>query len=298
MQDVTKDRNKYIGGSDIPIILGISSFNDRFSLLQEKAGILDREFNGNEYTEYGNKLEPLIRDFINTKKKKKFVEDVKIIDDLRGHFDGFNGSEILEIKTTSQIKKTVDDYKNYLVQLVFYMHIAGVKKGTLAVYERPENFDLAFEEKRLNIYEIKLSDYKELLQEVLDAVDSFKTDLEKIKIDPFLTEEDLLPTEIIELSNKVETLEIELAKFKEIETSYKEFKTKLHDEMTKHNIKSWKTNGGYKITRVLPTPDKTEQKLDETKLKKEYKDVYNDCLTDKITKGKAGYIKITAPKGA
>ena len=53
MIDVTIDRDKYIGGSDIPIIMGISPFKSRFDLLLEKAGYLENDFKGNEYTEYG-----------------------------------------------------------------------------------------------------------------------------------------------------------------------------------------------------------------------------------------------------
>ena len=60
MQAVTVDREKYIGGSDIPIIMGISPFKSRFDLLLEKAGLKENDFTGNEYTEYGNKLEILL----------------------------------------------------------------------------------------------------------------------------------------------------------------------------------------------------------------------------------------------
>ena len=67
MQAVTVDRDKYIGGSDIPIIMGISSFKTRFDLLLEKAGIKENDFAGNKYTEYGNVMEPKIRNFINEK---------------------------------------------------------------------------------------------------------------------------------------------------------------------------------------------------------------------------------------
>ena len=47
MQAVTIDRDKYIGGSDIPIILGISHFKSRFDLLLEKAGLQENEFRSN-----------------------------------------------------------------------------------------------------------------------------------------------------------------------------------------------------------------------------------------------------------
>ena len=36
--DVTIDRDKYIGGSDVPAIMGLSSFRTRWQLLLEKAG--------------------------------------------------------------------------------------------------------------------------------------------------------------------------------------------------------------------------------------------------------------------
>ena len=123
MQAVTIDRDKYIGGSDIPIILGISHFKSRFDLLLEKAGLQENEFTGNEYTEYGNILEPKIRNYINKQKisLKPFREDKKVVGDVRCHVDGFNGETVLEIKTTSQIHSNVDEYKTYLVQLLFYM---------------------------------------------------------------------------------------------------------------------------------------------------------------------------------
>ena len=116
MQNVTDNRHLYIGGSDIPIIMGISSFKKRFDLLLEKAQLKENEFQGNAYTEYGNVLEPKIRDYINESEKNKFLEDKVIKEDLRYHSDGFNGKVVLEIKTTSQIHNSVDEYKVYLVQ--------------------------------------------------------------------------------------------------------------------------------------------------------------------------------------
>ena len=47
MQNVRVDREKYIGGSDIPIIMGISQFKTRFDLLLEKAGLKENTFDGN-----------------------------------------------------------------------------------------------------------------------------------------------------------------------------------------------------------------------------------------------------------
>ena len=198
MQNVKVDRDKYIGGSDIPIIMGISSFKKRWELLQEKAGLVEDTFEGNIYTEYGNILEPKIRDFINQDLKDKFVEGKDIIGDIRCHTDGINKTTILEIKTTSQIYSTLEEYKVYLVQLLFYMKYTKRKKGKLAVYERPENFNKDFDESRLTIYDIDIKDYKPLLDEIDLAVDDFRNDLRRLKENPFITETDLEPKELIE----------------------------------------------------------------------------------------------------
>lgn len=78
MQQVTIDRNKYIGGSDIPIIMGISKFKKRFDLLLEKAELKENDFTGNAYTEYGNVMEEKLEITL-TKKTfaKKILKKIK-----------------------------------------------------------------------------------------------------------------------------------------------------------------------------------------------------------------------------
>ena len=121
--DVTVDRESYIGGSDIPVIMGISTFKTRYELLLEKAGLREDDFSGNRYTVYGQKLEPQIREYINGQMPTGYeFEPNKVINgDVRCHTDGFNGQCVLEIKTTSHIYETLDEYKIYLVQLLLYM---------------------------------------------------------------------------------------------------------------------------------------------------------------------------------
>ena len=191
MQDVRTDRNKYIGGSDIPIIMNISPFKKRFDLLLEKADLLENEFEGNIYTEYGNILEPKIREYINKLKDTNYIEYKKIDGNIRCHLDGFNYVSVLEIKTTSQVRKKVSSYKKYLVQLLFYMQQTNVEKGLLAVYERPKDFSEEFDEERLQMFDIDIKDYDELLKDINTAVKKFMEDLEKIKENPFIEEWEL-----------------------------------------------------------------------------------------------------------
>ena len=301
MQNVTIDREKYLGGSDIPAIMGISPFKKRFDLLLEKAQLKDNDFNGNEYTEYGNELEPKIRDYVNSFSKKKYLEDKVIKDDLRYHSDGFNGECVLEIKTTSNIHDDVNDYKVYLVQLLFGMQMHNVKYGMLAVYERPEDFNTEFDSDRLTTYQINIKDYKDLLEDINVAVDQFRKDLVKLKENPFLTEEDLQPNEVIQLSNKVIAFEQQLASYKKLEEQYKEVKEELYKAMQDYQIKKWTTNNGVQITRIDGSEDSTVtvQKFNEENFKEENPELYQKYVEEiqQTKKGRSGYLKITLPKG-
>lgn len=307
MQAVTIDRDKYIGGSDIPIIMGISPFKTRFDLLLEKAGIKENDFTGNEYTEYGNVLEPQIRDYINKKYNLGFEEYKKINGDIRVHLDGFNNASVLEIKTTSQIHNSIDEYKVYLVQLLFYMQEVNADFGRLAVYERPDDFNEEFDENRLTQYTICITDYKELLDQINKAVEQFRIDLEKVKANPFITEEELMPIDLTELSNKIVAIETRLAEYKALEQEQKELKAQLKSAMENNGVKSWETPNGVKITLVLDTPDKEveEEYYNEEQFiadNLELHEAYHNKLAEYkdtrivIKKGKVGYVKITLPK--
>lgn len=307
MQAVTIDREKYIGGSDIPIIMGISPFKTRFDLLLEKAGLKENDFTGNEYTEYGNIMEPKIRDFINENREDKFEEGKYIENDIRCHTDGINKEIVLEIKTTSQIHEKVEDYKVYLVQLLFYMEYTKRKHGKLAIYERPEDFNEEFDVKRLTQYDIRLEDFKELVEQINRAVDQFRLDLAKVKENPFITEEELLPVDLARLSSEVVILETELAKMKEIEDRYKAAKEELKVGMERVGLNKWETPNGTKITLVEDSPDKEVEieSYDEERFIKENPELheqYNLKLAEykitkkEIKKGKKGYVRITFPK--
>lgn len=298
MQAVTIDRDKYIGGSDIPIIMGISPFKTRFDLLLEKAGLKENNFEGNAYTEYGNILEPKIRDYVNQKYEFNFIETKTIVDDCRYHADGDDEEKkcMLEIKTTSQIHENVRDYKHYIVQLLKGMMMKDYKKGILAVYERPDDFNEEFDKERLNVYYVEIELYKDWCDEINKAVDQFRIDLVKVKENPFITEEELLPVDLTELSNKVVTLENQLTEMKKVELQVKELKTQLKAAMEKNNIKKWETPNGVKITLVADGEDKIVKKFNEQLFKENNLDLWDEYSEDIVQKGKTGYVKITLPK--
>lgn len=302
-ETVNKDREKYIGGSDIPIILNLSPFKSRFDLLLEKAGYKENDFKGNVYTEYGNTMEPKIREAINAEIEDTFVEGKHVreaeadeIIGVRIHTDGETDDTILEIKTTSTIYPSIDDYKLYLVQLLFYMVNTGKEYGILAVYDRPEDLSEEFEADRLQVFNVRLKDYEELCSEISDACERFIEDLAKVKDNPFITEEELLPTDITEITRRILAFEDQIKYMKSVEAQIKSEKARLKDAMQASGVKSWTTPNGYKITLVPDGEDSTKKVLDEDKLKKEDPDTYNKYLKDKIVKGRSGYVLITEPK--
>ena len=296
--DVSQDRDKYIGGSDIPAILGISKFTTRWQLLLEKAGIAKRDFSGNRYTEYGHVIEPQIRDHINLVYNTNFYPNRVIDDDIRYHSDGFDGECVLEVKSTSDIYSSADNYKVYLVQLLFGMYMNDVEKGILAVYERPDDFDPVFDPGRLQVFEIFAEQYSTLTYHVLGEIDKFRVDVERLKENPLLSEEDFLPAgNLVTLADKVAKFENQLAALREIENQCKEAKKQLYNEMVKRGVKSWSMPNGTKITMVAETPagTKTITEFDSEAFKAENPSIFQKYLkkVEKKVSGKAGYVRIT-----
>lgn len=299
--DVTIDRNIYIGGSDIPAIMGISPFKTRYELLLEKAGLKENDFVGNKYTVYGQKMEPLIRNFINEQMPAhaKFEPNKTTVGDIRCHTDGFNGRCVLEIKTTSDIYDSIDDYKKYLVQLLLYMQINKVELGMLAVYKREDDFNTDFTHEKLRVYPININDYKALIEEINAEIERFRADLARLKENPLLSEADFQPTALVALADKALVLENRMAEFKEIEKQYKEMKQKLFEAMQQYDVKSWTMPNGTKITRVDGSEASTETvtEFDIEAFKKDNAELYGKYqkTVTKKKSGRAGYVKITMP---
>jgi predicted phage-related endonuclease len=295
--------------------MDLSPFKSRFDLLLEKAGYKEDSFEGNVYTEYGNKLEPKIREYINNElglKKDPLVEGKHIreasddeIIGVRIHTDGENKDCILEIKTTSQIHANVADYKIYLVQLLFYMVNTGKPYGLLAVYDRPEDLSGEFDVDRLQLFNISLENYTELCSEISDACERFIEDLAKVKDNPFITEDELLPSDITEITRRILAFEDQIKYMKDVEAQIKREKARLKSAMEAASVKSWTTPNGYKITLVPDSEDKAveEEYLNLEQMKKDLPDLFisydNGGYMERrtvIKKGKSGYVLITPPK--
>ena len=293
---VTKDREKFIGGSDLAGIMGLSPFIDRWTLLQQKAGLKERDFFGNEYTRYGDELEPIVRDYINEKYCRDFEPAVKIDGDLRGNCDGIDEGGLLEIKTTSHVYDTLDGYKGYLVQILFYMKIFNVQHAMLAVYHRNEDFSTDFDPSRLQVIPIDIKDHLDTMDEVEQAIEMFRKDLSELRENPLLCEEDFMPNEIVEVTGKIIELENQLAAYKQMEAELKEFKAKLKAAMEEYGIKTWRLYDNTKITLVPDGEDKEVEEIDIKALQKDHPELFGEgsgYVKRKLKKGRSGYVRIT-----
>lgn len=307
MQDsVTQDRERYLGGSDISIIMGISPFKTRWQLLREKAGLEKDTFEGNKYTLYGQEMEGKIRDYVNAtlyafNEDNYFVEGKHTEEGdpigVRCHTDGENKTRILEIKTTGGNY----NLEVYLVQLLFYMMHTNKSHGVLAIYIRPDDMSEEFDSTRLTMMPVDINDYLELVGEINEAVTKFVEDLKAIKDNPFLSEQDLLPSELISISQNVVAFEKRLAEIKKEEKAIKEQKAKLYEAMITKGVKKWVTPLGYKITCVeaIPDSEKEVEEFDGEVFKVEHPRLYKKYMSKKTVKvsGKSGYVRITPPKG-
>lgn len=311
--NVTIDRQKYVGGSDLPSILGLNAKygTSVFEFAKQKAGIIPNSFKGNQFTKYGQVMEPVIRDYINAKYQVNYLEDTIVDSDrgYRGNTDGIDRNvdiPILEIKTFGEEL----DIDYYTAQCQFYMETFNQDACLLVGYKRPvdfytgvdyelENddsyFNLEFDEN--NIVEHTIYRDPKLWAKIEERIIAFKKAVEKLRKNHDMTEAEFnkifYGTDLIKMSNKMAKLENRLLKYKDIEKEHKKLKEDLYNLFEEKGILSFDT-GTMKITKVAPTSYDTVS-IDTAKLKEENEEIYNKYKVTKTT-NKKGYILITAKK--
>lgn len=168
-------RTKGIGGSDVSIIAGLNPYNSVFQLWMEKTGMMKvLEDTENEYTHFGNVLEPVVRSEFTRRTGMEVKEHHCIYQHsqfpyMLANLDGTvvdNGEEcIFEAKTASAYKeKQWHDSipQEYLLQIQHYMAVTNMRKTYIAVLIGGNHF----------IYHIVERD-EELIQLIIDLEKSF-----------------------------------------------------------------------------------------------------------------------------
>lgn len=292
-KNVIENRRSFVGGSDVPIILGLSKYKSQLELAKEKTGLVPTVFDSNEYTVYGQVIEPQIRDYINIINETKFKPDTVINKErnIRGNCDGadYEESLLLEIKSHGK-NPTMDVYK---VQMQLYMNEFNLAAGWLALYERPENFDAEFDPERLKIEVIHRDEVQ--INEILQAIELFWHRCEALKQNPEMSEAEFYSitleekNEIAIVASEVEKFELQIQSYKEIESQYKAMKDKLYQLMMEHKVKSFETDR-CTITLVLPTESTS---IDAKALRESHPRIAKRF--EKVTP-KKGYTKVSMKK--
>lgn len=292
--NVVTDRNIYVGGSDVPTILGINKYKTQYELAREKLGIIKSEFTGNAYTAFGNKLEPQIREYINAVNQTNFIVNTYIDEErsVRSNVDGIDLEEniLLEIKTHGKNPSL----KVYTVQMQLYMAQIEAEEGWLALYERPVDFDIEFDSERLKIEVIERDE--ELIEQIYDAIETFWVRCEYLREKPDMDEQEYMTvgTDVDKSVMKLNKLAPEILKYKEyvkeLEKVEKSLKDELYEKMTENDIKKIETPL-FTVTRVLPT---TSMRFDSKRFKEYHPALYDDFTTESSRKG---YVKLTERKG-
>lgn len=196
INDVETNRHLYIGGSDLPSILRLNKQYGKslIEFAKEKLKIIPTTFVGNEYTRFGQIMEPFIRNYLNSMFGYTFKED-SIIDNsrmYRGNCDGIDRDNkmLLEVKTFGSKL----DIKLYEPQCQFYMELFDIGECLLVGYKRPEGFycgisyelenddqyfDATFDERNIVIYKLKRD--REKFKKIEIEIEKFKYLLECLK---------------------------------------------------------------------------------------------------------------------
>jgi len=212
-------RNKGIGASDAPIIMGVSPWKTLYKLWIEKT-TGKSDFQGNEATERGHALESLARESAEKQLSRVFIPhcaEHKKYPWMRASLDGISmDQEILEIKCPYKPSRPDSDHQKtkegkipekYWPQLQHQLEVYGANKGWYFSFDGVDGVAIPFERD------------EKFITELLEKEQAFWECVEKLKA-PKLTERDyqvvneleaLKKSErVLELKNQLEAIQEEL----------------------------------------------------------------------------------------
>lgn len=161
-----EERKKGLGGSDSPVVLGVSPFKTKKELWMEKRGLIE-EPEPTPAMKRGRVLEPVVAELYKETTGRKLRRKNQIIQhkkhpfilanldrEIVGSGNGYGGPGVLEIKCPglkvfSQCKREgLPDY--YTIQLQHYLEVTGRNWGSFVVFNAERWELLWFDVKRDN----------------------------------------------------------------------------------------------------------------------------------------------------
>lgn len=233
-----QERKKYIGGSDIAVIMGHSPYKKPLQLWLEKSGQVEQEdISHLAHVMRGNNYESIAREEVEKKYNKKFPQAFIKKGNFAANMDGLSDDAVLEIKVmglAAHIETSVGEIPfHYELQLRWYLMLAEKETGIFASY-RPEDETL---------YTLEIKRDADLEQQMVEAAVKFwrhVTDMTRPDGEHITDDMTRLTTEWLALKQKLT----------EIETQFSVVDSELKEAFNKTGLKNMQF-GGLKMSRVV-----------------------------------------------
>jgi len=281
-QDVTRDRNLYIGGSDIAAVMGKSRYKTPYRLWCEKTGRIENTVSNIEAVQLGTELEEFVAQTFAKRTDKPVRKAPKAYQHpdypfMVAHVDRLitGSDELLECKTCSAYK--LDEWQNaipkeYVLQVMWYLGITGRKKGWIACLIGGQRFDyksIEFDPELFNLMVERAKDFYNMVQTDTPPLILPDDDETLAELYPTNTEDIVEAEEFNERAAYLQELKMHRdeinGEIKEIET---ELKAKIGENMGILTDR-------YKITWKV----QTSRTLDTDRLKEDIKNIDEYYLT-------------------
>lgn len=293
-----------LGGSEISTILGINPYKAKFILWLEKTGQKARPQVDNEFIEWGNELEPIIRKKfaqVNGFKTNKcnYVLQHDQYDWMNANIDGEykdpsrKGKGVLEIKTTAEWNKKEWQGDHvpvaYMAQMQHYLAVTGYEYGAFAVLIGGNKYRQWFVERDENSIELIIEQEKEFMDAVNTKVYPWSIGGSADETEYLASE---YPTALDVESTIPPTLEALALEYTEIQDRQKADKERMEEikNQIRLEAKDIKTLRGNSIKVYMPTISKTlfdnkKFEAEQPELFKQYKtkiSTYRDFKVKKL----------------
>lgn len=170
-ESVSKDRELYLGGSDVAKVNSKASMYKMFKTKQENKTFTTK------YTEMGHKMESLTKQYIFDKIKLDIKEACAISEEymLRANCDGLiytdNHKRLFEFKNNT-VDTSYINIKHYIKQIHFYMFVFGIDKATLVEVDRrlDENGNIIEDIDNTNLKFTEITRNENIIEEIKDNI--------------------------------------------------------------------------------------------------------------------------------
>lgn len=213
------ERNKGIGASESPIILGLSPYKTALELYEQKISTIPSENSSSFITDKGHRLEPIARSKYEFHVGHSFPDSLAVHRDypfIRASFDGYNSelNKSIEIKYVG--KKAFENIKDKETLIKYYPHYYCQIQHQMMI--TGNNSDLVMINDDMNIKIIPFDIDPDYILDMVPKLIAFWGHVQN-KIPPSISKDDILTldrskqkllSKYKKLKSKVDTIETEM----------------------------------------------------------------------------------------